>query len=261
VLIAIFSDVHGNLTALEAVLADINKQSPDITAFAGDLCLFGPHADACLDRVRHQDIVCVYGNTDEWIIEPPIPPDDIDEKVRRHRQHLFDISSWTQAQLIDPDRDWLRSLPFEQRVSPTGDPHDDLLIVHANPQDVSQLIFPTNSKQMEIFGQVKHEQRDDELASLVEDVKASVMAFGHLHVPNIRQWGELILANISSVSLAGDGDPRAKYGLLTWDINQGWSVEQRHVVYDMQKEIDALATLKPPAWRTYARRLESAGVG
>ena len=61
--VAVFSDVHGNLTALEAVLADIAAQAVDQIYFAGDLCLIGPRPAACLERVRSANIAAVYGNT------------------------------------------------------------------------------------------------------------------------------------------------------------------------------------------------------
>jgi predicted phosphodiesterase len=255
--VAIFSDVHGNLTALEAVLAHIDQQAPDMILFAGDLCLFGARPAACLEELRRRDIKSVFGNTDVWVIEPPIPSEDMGEKERRHRQHLFDISSWTGAQLTDTERAWLSGLPFEFGVSPTGETQDDLLVVHANPKDVDQLIFPTESKQNELFGLVKQAQTDEDLVALLEGVVASIIAFGHLHVPNIRPWRGLTLANISSVSLPGDGDPRAKYGLLSWEKGEGWSVQHQRIAYDVQKELDALAAVRPPNWRSYARRLET----
>lgn len=254
--IAIFSDVHGNLTALEAVLADIEEQSPDITLFAGDLCLFGPRPAECMALVREKGISSVYGNTDEWVGKPPVPPAGAPEREQRHLQHLNEISLWTQSELGDDALIWLEALPFEQRVSPTGDTRDDVLMVHANPKDVGQLIFPTDEEQMALFGEVRQAQTDEDLAPLLEGTQAAVLAFGHLHVPNVRQWRGLALANISSVSLPGDGDPRAKYGLLSWERGDGWRVEKRCVAYDVSREVEALGRIKPPRWESYARRLE-----
>jgi predicted phosphodiesterase len=253
--VAIFSDVHGNLTALETVLADIEKQSPDMILFAGDLCLFGARPAACLEQIRQREITSVFGNTDLWVIEPPVPSKGVGEDGRRHQQHLFDISSWTRAQLTDGELAWLKSLPFEFRLSPTGDSGDDLLLVHANPKDVNQLIYPTESEQIELFGEVKQAQTEEELVPLLEDVTAGAVAFGHLHIPNTRRWRHLVLANISSVSLPGDQDPRAKYGLLSWKKGEGWSVLHQRVAYDIEKELEALADVEPPKWRSYARRL------
>jgi len=113
---------------------------------------------------------------------------------------------------------------------------------------------------MALFGEVRHKQTDEDLASLLEGTEAAALAFGHLHVPNVRQWRGLTLANISSVSLPGDGDPRAKYGLLEWEKGQGWRVNHRYVAYDVSQEVEALGRIKPPKWERYARWLEQAGV-
>jgi len=240
-------------------MAHIDNASPDIVVFAGDLCLFGPRPAECIDLLRGRETTAVYGNSDEWVLTPPVPPGTGNEKEQRHRQHLYEISVWTQAALGEGDRHWLAGLPFERRISPTSDPKDDLLVVHANPRDVSQVIFPTPGKQEELFGRVTNEQSDEELAPLLEGTKASILAFGHLHVPNVRIWGAMTLANISSVSLAGDGDWRAKYGLLNWNRAGGWSVEQQYISYDLQAELDALASAQPPRWQSYVRRLEATG--
>jgi predicted phosphodiesterase len=253
--VAIFSDVHGNLTALEAVLANMDEQAPDVVVFAGDLCVFGARPAECLELVRELEIASIYGNTDEFIAGPPLLSDDIDEEERRRRQHIHDISSWTHAELNEMQRAWLRELPFHRRISPTPNPRDDLFIVHANPKDVNQIIYPPTSRQEELFGEVK--QRDDDLRPLLEDLMIDVLAFGHLHVPNVRRWGDITLANISSVSLPGDGDDRAKYGLLTWADGAGWSVEHRYVEYDVGKELDALAARQPPDWENLIKRLEA----
>jgi predicted phosphodiesterase len=75
--VAIFSDVHGNLTALEAVLADIKQQAPDLIFFAGDLCLSGARPSACLQRLRQENISPIYGNTDEEISKRPLLSDEV----------------------------------------------------------------------------------------------------------------------------------------------------------------------------------------
>ena len=65
--VAIFSDVHGNLSGMEAVLADMERQRPDLVVFAGDLCLFGPRPAECWRLLRERRIPAVIGNTDAWL--------------------------------------------------------------------------------------------------------------------------------------------------------------------------------------------------
>ena len=252
--IAIFCDVHGNLTALEAVLDHIQKQSPDMVYFAGDLCVFGARPGACAQRLREEDVSSVFGNTDSWISNRPLLSDDIVAE-KRARSHKADTAvDWTLAQMNEMDLAWLRTLPFHQRFSPTPHPKDDLFIVHANPKDVDQPIHPPEALQEQLYGEVK--QPDDDLGPLLQDIIAGVIAFGHVHIPSLRRWRDLTLANISSVSLPLDGDIRAKYGLLTWD--NGWTIEHKVVEYDVDQEIDHLSRLKPPDWQKLSRRLLNA---
>ncbi|MAT99408.1 MAG: hypothetical protein CL608_19890 [Anaerolineaceae bacterium] len=253
--VAIFSDVHGNLTALEAVLDDIKQQNPDLTLFAGDLCVDGARPAACVERVRAENISAIHGNTDQRLSNQPILDDDVKAAARRRAQQIEDNDDWTWVQLAPADRTWLSALPFYRRVSPTTNPDDDLLVVHANPQNAEQHIYPAEEKQQELFGEVRQPDDDLELKKVLGDLRGGIVAFGHLHVPFIRQWKDLTLANISSVSLPLDGDQRAKYGLFTWDGE--WEIEHRYVSYDVEKELDCLKSVRPPDWEKLVHRLQT----
>lgn len=253
--IAIFSDVHGNLTGLEAVLRDIDKQQPDLIVFAGDLCLMGARPSACITLLQsRKDIVSIHGNTDLMIGRTISPPDDADEATRARFQEFKLKGEWTKAQLTAEQLAWLHDLPFSLRLSPTSDARQDLLIVHANPKDVDGPILPTDEVQQERFGKVSRSQPDEELELLLGDVTAEVIAYGHVHLPNLRQWGQITLANISSVSLPMDADTRAKYGLLVWGDGR-WLIEHRFVEYDLEAEKTALQQTKQPGWEYVVKRL------
>lgn len=243
--VAIFSDVHGNLTAFEAVLEDIAQQEVDHTIFAGDLCLVGPRPAACVRRARVAELRGLYGNTDEWVLGRQEPP-----------PHLAELADWTLAQLDESERTWLDDLPFSQRISASDDPSQDLLVVHANPVDVNRLIFPPEAEQRCIWGRLR--QSDNKLKPLLTDLDVGLLAFGHLHIPNERQVAGMRLVNISSVSLPGDDDPRAKYGILTW-VDGRWEFERRRVSYDVAAEIAAYRTAQPPGWETSVQTLEAQG--
>ena len=253
--IAIYSDVHGNLTALQTVLADIKKQAPDLIAFAGDLCFFGARPRACLELAREETDIFVYGNTDAFIHTPLQMPEDASAEAHQEWKSYFELVSWNQAQLGPENVDWLARLPFSHRISPTAVSTDDLLITHANPLDVNQLMAPTDEFQQEILGEVKWSQSDEELRPLLKNTSAGIIAFGHLHVPNVRRWNDMILANISSVNLPSDGDQRAKYGLLTRQKGEGWTVEKRLVAYNLPQERELISFIKPPNWQTMLARM------
>lgn len=253
--VAIFSDVHGNLTALEAVLADINAQEGiDLIVFAGDLCVFGPRPDACVARIRrHQpEIAAIYGNTDAWVSGRSLLSQDVVGEQRLRWQRVENVVDWTREILSHVDRAWLAGLPLHRRISPTVNPRDDLFIVHANPHNVDDIIYPDSSRQQELFGEVR--QTDSDLERLLGELDAGVLAFGHLHVPSIRTRGDVQLVNVASVSRPGDGDSRAKYAIFTWD-GSSWDAEHRYVEYDLDAEIAAYEERKPPDWEEEIARL------
>jgi predicted phosphodiesterase len=243
--VAVFSDVHGNLTALEAVLKDIENHGVDEIVFAGDLCLIGPRPSECAARVHDMGIPAVYGNTDEWLLGR-----------RKAPSHLAELAAWTNDQLHDAERLWLEGQPFSYSVSPGGGAGSELLIVHANPQDVDQPIFPSEEEQVARYGRVR--QPDEDLDELLAGCSSKQIAFGHLHVPFVRQHEETTLFNISSVSIAGDGDPRAKYGLFTW-ASGDWSFEHVFISYDMAQEADAYQLQRPPGREKFLETIRANG--
>lgn len=243
--IAIFSDVHGNLAALEAVLADIDRHAPDAVVFAGDLCLFGPRPAECLRLVRDRRFPAVVGNTDAWLAGRAQPPD-------KHAATM----AWTQARFRPDDTAWLSRLPFGLRFAPTAEAANDLLVVHANPRNWDDIVFPAEADQMAQWGHVR--QPDAELEPLFGGVTAAVVVYGHLHIPGVRPWGGLTLLNVSSVSMPGDGDGRAKYALAEWRDGR-WSAAHHRVAYNVAAEADAFRAHQPPRWQEALAAIEADG--
>lgn len=123
--IAILSDVHGNLRALEAVTDDLQRQRPDLVAHAGDLALNGPRPAQVVDRIRELGWPGARGNADEllWAGVDPVPAAE--------RDHAQALRQATLA-LLGPDRvRWLRRLPRRWR-------HDDLVVLHASPTTLEE---------------------------------------------------------------------------------------------------------------------------
>lgn len=254
--IAIFSDVHGNLTALETVLAEIDRQEPDAIVFAGDLCLMGARPSACITLLQsRKDILSIHGNTDLVVGQSLSPPEDADNDTKARYESFNARSAWTRTQLSDAEFAWLQDMPFSLRIGPTSSASDDLLIVHANPKDVERAIMPTDEIQQQRFGKVSQSQPDEELELLFSDVTCAVMAYGHVHLPNIRQWRGMTLANISSVSIPSDADTRAKYGVLKWAHGR-WHITHHAVEYDIAAEQAIIQQTQAPGWEYMAKSLE-----
>lgn len=258
--VAVFADVHGNLSALEAVLADIDRQGPfDLIVFAGDLCLYGPRPEACVQLIRSRsEIACLYGETDQWIDGPPLLSKNIEREERERRQKIHDLVDWTRERPPEQDRAWLRELPFQRRFSPTVQPRDDLLMVHANPKDVRRVILPPVEQQKEFYGTVR--QCDTDLDPLLADLVAEVLVFGHLHVPFVRDWRRFKLVNAGPVGMPADGDGRARHVVFDWDQQQeDWQITHRAVEYDIAPEVEAFRRTRPPGWQEAVESLKAQG--
>ncbi|MEP7198392.1 MAG: metallophosphoesterase family protein [Chloroflexota bacterium] len=199
--ICIFSDTHGNLSALDAVLADMQPRGPfDLTVMAGDLALFGPRPAETIDRIRAMGCLVLMGNTDQYIVQ--------------NAQGAYD---WIRAQLGAERLHYLAGLPFAYAVQPQAG--HELLICHANPKDLEDHLRP--------------DRPEAEVRALLDGVSAEVIAFGHIHTPYIRTVGAHTLFDIASVGLPRDGDTRAAYGIAAWTRN-GWQLEHRRVAYDVE---------------------------
>ena len=220
--IAIISDIHGNITALEAVLQDLGQQPPvDQLIITGDLCLNGPYPREALERVQSLDCPVIQGNTDlEIVTQAP-------HKGEKKRTTV----GWTREQIGPGGIEYLESLPISHRIpNPQG---SDILVVHANPLNLEDAIFPNAS--------------DSALELLLGglDSHVGLLAFGHLHIAYTRRWRHLLLVDVGSCGLPRDEDHRAAYAILDWQDND-WQAEIRRVPYDVQEVVKQLKTCGIP---------------
>lgn len=218
--IAIFSDVHGNLTALEAVLADIDPESVDAMVCLGDLAFKGPQPAECIRRIRELGIPCIHGNTDVFLLmaagrkpKRPLPggfslPDPLPPAI-----------AWPLQHLTDADLDYLAGLPFSHRLEADG---QSVLFVHASPQDAATGIVPT--------------MRPDEIRPLLRGEQADWIIAGHVHQPYAFRFGGRWLANPGAVGFSLDGDGRAAYAVLDTERSR---FELRRVAYDVDAAVAA----------------------
>ena len=207
--LAVFSDIHGNLVALDACIADLQAQGgADALVAAGDLCLDGPKPRKVLQRLEQLGVQCVRGNTDRYL-------SDADGETFEDGEHAQ--IAWTQKDVGEKWLEWLRGLPFELRV---GDDDNQLLVVHANPKNDDEHIWP--------------DADDATLERMLGDCGAAAVAFGHLHLPYVRVWRGKLLVNVASAGLPKDGDPRACYAIFTQRAG-GWQVKHRRVPFDVKK--------------------------
>ena len=231
--IAIVSDVHGNLVALEAVIADLEHAAPDLVVQGGDLVIGGPRPAECVDRIREMGWPSVIGNIDTVVrdgLPSGIPP-DLAKRLDRQ-------VSWAVERIGEDRVAWLQTPPMEWRDG------DRVALVHAVPGDLWQAVLPT--------------AEDADLRSTFGPLGVRLAVYCHIHVPFVRQVGDLTVANAGSVGSPYDGDPRASYLLV-----EDGQVTVRRVAYDVERVVAdlqaggapdpdvltaAIRTGSPPAW-------------
>lgn len=234
--VAVFSDPHGNLEALDAILAAIDALAPDHVVCAGDIAQFGPQPNEAVERVRMRGIPCVRGNHDRDIVDPLPPTDD------PRRAKLREIHNWGVDQLTPENRAFLLQLPFAWHVEPV--PGQTLLVVHASPEKDDAIVEP-------------RQMAPGTILSLAARAKAAAIVCGHLHRPFIAREGPALWVNAGSAGCATDGDNRASFALLTFDGRQ-WSGDIHRVPYDLEAAAAAiLASGMPHAVELIASRAEA----
>ena len=232
---AIFSDIHANLEALEAVLADARQRKCTHFVCLGDVVGYNANPHECLERVRELDCPTVKGNHDEQASISRFPT-DFNQLAER-------AIKWTRDKLTEKDKQWLRDLPFQKQVR-------DFTIVHATLDTPEQWGYVFNNLDAAASFTYQH---------------TTICFFGHTHVPMvfIRDEGvrrELIdhvrieptkkyFINVGSVGQPRDGNCRAAY--CVYDVENNL-VQQIRVKYDLataQKKVIEAGLPRPLAER------------
>jgi len=218
--IAIVSDVHGNFPALQAVVADLERERPELVVHGGDLALTGPQPADVVDLVRELEWPGVVGNTDELLWRPELraPLQEASPGLGPLLELLFeDYAPVTRGRLGEERIEWLRGLPEEWRSG------DDLALLHAAPGDLWKAPMP--------------DADDEELREAYGKLRAELVVYCHIHQPFVRELGNgLTVANCGSVGMPFDGDPRASYLI----VDDG-EASVRRVEYDVERHVAALS--------------------
>lgn len=203
--IGIISNIHGNLIALENVLAELGRERVDKIICLGDIVFGGPQPRGVIERLRALGLPIIMGNTDIHFVHTPVP-DPNDENDRR----IMEMIDWARAQLSVDDLNYLKTL--QPRIEMVLENGSSLLCYHGSPDSNTNVILATTP--------------DDELAKILGDHRATIMAGGHTHMQMFRRFGDAILINPGSVGmpiergLKGAPDhrpPWSEYAILTSD--------------------------------------------
>jgi putative phosphoesterase len=217
--IAVITDIHGNLPALQAALARIEELGIDSVFCGGDLVGYGPHPNEVCALISEREISTIYGNYDYAIAR------DLEDcgcaYVTPHDRELGQRSvEWTLAHTSQDSKDFMRGLPFDLHF-PVG--KVDVHLVHGSPRKVNEYLF--EDKPARLYERLAAAERDP------------VLVFGHTHKPWVHEYGGVLFVNCGSVGKPKDGDPRGAFAVLR-ATTDSVDVSIERIAYDA----DAVAT-------------------
>jgi putative phosphoesterase len=224
--LAIFSDVHSNLEALRAVLADIDAAGVDRIYCLGDLVGYAPFPNEVCALLRGRGLDVVMGNYDDGTgfdrEECGCAYTRPDDKARG------DLSfAWTKAHTSDENKAWLRTLHPNIRFEADG---RRFLLVHGSPRRMNEYVYEDRPR--------------SSLENIARAAESDVLVMGHTHLPYVKQVGEVLFINVGSAGKPKDGDPRACWALI--DTADPAGVEFRRVPYDVGTVAEAIRASELP---------------
>lgn len=210
--VAVVTDIHGNIHALEAVLQDIETQNVDDIVVAGDTVNIMSGSKTCWDTVRALGCPILKGNHEYYLTTYGTP-----EAAPEWSQERFKGLGWLQGQFSRDDLRAMAALPITHTLP-------DMLVTHASHKSLFDSVEPRTpqSRVLELFG----------------DVEEPLIVRGHNHKWLEHHWPGHTLITVNSCGLPLTGERDAPYLLL--EKLDGWRHERRHVPYDVEA---ALATM------------------
>ncbi len=254
--IALFSDIHSNLPALEAFFEDLDEHRPDTVYCLGDLVGYNIWPNEVINEIRKRQIPTIAGNYDFGIGRSS---DDCGcaYKTDDEKANGAISISFTNEIVQDEERNYLRTLPAHINLEfQLNEEKLNLLLVHGSPRKINEYLF--------------EDRAEKSLLRIMRDANADVMCFGHTHKPYHRileetENGTLNFChavNLGSVGKPKDGDPRGCYVILHFDENTSKSIKDSLKVefvrfeYDVEKAAKAVEGSVLP--NAYAKALRVA---
>jgi len=235
--IAVFSDIHGNILALNQVLEDIEKQDYDRVFCLGDLVGYGPHPNKVIETIRESAIPTIMGNYDEGV---GYERGDCgcayvtDEEKRDGKKSI----EWTTDKVTPQNKETLRTLHDIIELIVNG---YKILLVHGSPRRINEYLY--------------EDRPERSLTRMLGSIDVDILICGHTHKPYHRIVNGIHIINDGSVGKPKDGDPGACYAVI--ELDETISVEFRRVEYPVASVADEVIKAGLP--RAFAEALLTAG--
>lgn len=222
--VAIISDIHGNLTALQAVLPELKKEADRVVCL-GDVAATGPQPHETIALLMRLKIPCVMGNADESIWKGSREGNSRTGMPEEDVRRLEALDAWTDSRVTESDKKYLATFQPTIRIRAAN---QSLLCYHGSPSSNTRGILAISS--------------DDEVSSMLSGHDATVFAGGHTHSQMARPWKSSVVINPGSVGLPFVKGPNGKIRNPTWAEYaivslgaKGLKVELRRTSYNLPK--------------------------
>ncbi|MCL6478221.1 MAG: metallophosphatase family protein [Peptococcaceae bacterium] len=214
---AVISDIHGNLYALEAVLQDIGTRGIANVYCTGDLVGYGPRPNEVIELIKTNGIPTVMGNYDDAVgnMRFICGCDYKDEKDLKLGESSI---AWTKENTSEANKQWLRELPGEIRLSVAG---RKILFVHGSPRALNEYLYENTEEEY--------------LHELLAENNANVLVCGHTHLPYAKRIPGGYIINAGSAGKPKHGNPNATYVIIEIGGDRGLKTEIVEVPYNYEK--------------------------
>jgi putative phosphoesterase len=237
--VAILSDIHGNIYALNAVISDIKSLNVSEIVFLGDLVINGPSPYEVFQDLRNLKPICwIKGNTDGWFAEIS----DEWSPTTKQEEKIYKNYIYTREHLDRESIDFLLKRPEKCFFETAG---VTILAVHGSPRSISEGIgknIPYN-----------------EIKKIFSNIEESIIVSGHSHIPYIGKVANKVIFNVGSIGMPLDGDNRASYGMIKIK-NQAPKCSIRRVTYPISKTLTIAKNQEFPDLNNYKKMLNEARI-
>ena len=236
--IAVISDIHANLHALEAVWRDLESRNHDLVYCLGDLVGYGAFPNEVVAFIREREIPTVMGNYDEGV---GFDLHDCGCVYRNPEESKLGYQSllWTRKKTTHENKLFLQSLPLQIRLE---DQRPTLLLVHGSPRKINEYLYED-----------RPQATFDNIAKLAG---TNILLFGHTHIPYEKRVGGVLFVNAGSVGKLSEGDPGAGYIIL--DLKRHPKVEFIRISYDVNPVVEAIRKAGLPSH--FADQMKTGGL-
>ncbi|MDF2521043.1 MAG: YfcE family phosphodiesterase [Clostridia bacterium] len=217
--LAVITDIHSNILALNAVLKNIHEHQADSIVCLGDLVGYCTSPNEVIDTIRENKILTIMGNYDE-AVGKELMVCGCDYPDPKDMENAGLSLNWSIDNTTEENKEFLRNLPGQLRMDCNG---KSISFVHGSPRLINEYL-KENSKEAE---------------EVMKDFSGDVLVCGHTHKPYYKSFGDKLLVNAGSVGKPKTGSPKANYVIINIKEDK-ISVDTMYVDYDFEKAAAAI---------------------